>query len=65
MRLEVTPDRISAWIDDKPVVNVSIAGRGIGLRPGDIKLSAPFGFASYNSTGSVRKIEYRLLNSRR
>ena len=28
---------------------------------GDIKLSAPFGFASYNTTGGIRKIEYRPL----
>ena len=59
-RLNVTEDRIHAWIDDQPVVNVEIRGRTISLRSGDIKLSAPFGFASYNSTGALRKIEYRL-----
>jgi hypothetical protein len=59
-RLNVTEDRIQAWIDDQPVVNVEIRGRTVSLRPGDIKLSAPFGFASYNSTGALRKIEYRL-----
>ena len=63
MRLAVTAARISAWIDDREIVNVAIAGRTIGLRPGDIKLSTPFGFASYNSTGAIRKVEYRLLNS--
>jgi len=61
MRLEVTPDRIAAWIDDKPIVNVVITGRAIALRPGEIKLSAPFGFASYNTRGAVRKVEYREL----
>ena len=59
-RLNVAEDRIQAWIDDQPVVNVEIRGRTVSLRPGDIKLSAPFGFASYNSTGALRKIEYRL-----
>jgi hypothetical protein len=63
LRLQVTPDRIRAWIDDQPVVNVNIAGRAISLRQGEIKLSAPFGFASYNSTGALRKIEYRTLPS--
>ena len=63
MRLAVTAARISAWIDDREIINVAIAGRTIGLRPGDIKLSTPFGFASYNSTGAVRKVEYRLLTS--
>lgn len=60
-RLNVSEDRIQAWIDDQPIVNVQIKGRTISLRPGDIKLSAPFGFASYNSTGALRKIEYRLI----
>ena len=61
MRLAVTPDRISAWIDDQQVINVMITGRKIGLRIGDIKFSAPFGFASYNTKGAIRKVEYRAL----
>jgi len=61
LRLRVTDDRIMAWIDDKPVIDVAIRGRSIGLRHGEIKLSAPFGFASYATAGALRKIEYRLL----
>jgi len=64
-RLEVTDDRILAWIDDRQIVNVAIAGRSVGLRYGEIKLSAPFGFASYATTGVLRKIEYRLLRAAR
>lgn len=60
-RVQVTDARIQVWIDDKPAVNVEIAGRSIALRYGEIKLSAPLGFASYGTTGGVRKIEYRLL----
>lgn len=61
MRLKVTDGRIEAWIDDESIVNVSVEGRTVGLRYGEIKLSAPFGFASYGTTGAIRKIEYRLL----
>ena len=61
LRLQVAGDRIMAWIDDKQIINVDVAGRKVGLRFGDMKLSAPLGFASYLTTGSVRKIEYRLL----
>ena len=61
LRLLVTADRIQAWIDDKPVINVEIAGRTVGLRFAEMKLSAPFGFASYLTKGAVRKIEYRTL----
>jgi hypothetical protein len=60
-RIEVTDEKIRAWIDEKLVVNTAIGGRSIGLRPGDIKLSVPFGFASYRTRGALRKIEYRLL----
>jgi hypothetical protein len=61
MRLRVTADRIRAWIDDEPVINVEIRGRSVALRYGEIELSAPFGFASYGTTGALRKIEYRVL----
>ncbi len=63
LRLRLTGDRITAWIDDRQVVNVVIAGRSISLRHGDIKLSAPFGFASYLTTGALRHIEYCVLNT--
>jgi hypothetical protein len=60
-RLRVTPDRIMAWIDDAPVIDVVITGRKISLRFGETKLSAPFGFTSYNTAGGIRKVEYRPL----
>jgi len=64
-RLQVTDQRIMAWIDSQAIINVAIAGRAVGLRPGEIKLSAPFGFASYATRGGLRKIEYRLMRSPR
>jgi hypothetical protein len=62
-RIQVTDERIQAWIDDKPIIDVHIAGRRISLRPGDTRLTAPLGFMSYNTTGALRKIEYRLLRT--
>ena len=64
-RLEVTAARIRAWIDDQKIVDVLVGGRPVTLRQGDIKLSAPFGFASYSTIGAVRKIEYRALAASR
>lgn len=61
LRLRVTPERITAWIDEKQIVDVAIAGRRVGLRPGEIGLNTPLGFASYNTAGELRKIEYRVL----
>ncbi len=62
-RLQVTGSHIKAWIDDQPTVNVAITGRTISLRPGEIKLSVPFGFAAYRTAGALRKIEYRRLGT--
>jgi len=33
----------------------------VDLRRGEMNLSAPLGFASYNTAGGIRKIEYRPL----
>jgi hypothetical protein len=61
LRLRVTDERITAWIDEARVIDIATAGRSIDLRRGEIKLSAPFGFASYATTGALRRIEYRVL----
>jgi len=61
LRLRVTDDRIQAWIDNEPVIDVYFATRVIGLRPGEIELSKPFGIASYSTTARLRKLEYRIL----
>lgn len=61
LRLQVTDDRLRAWIDEEPVINVIITGRSLSLRPGPTKLSLPFGFSSYNTTGALRRIELRQL----
>jgi hypothetical protein len=60
-RLRVTAARITVWIDGKSIIDADIGGRRIDLRAGEIEKSAPFGFASYATASSIRKIEYRPL----
>jgi len=60
-RLEVRPDRVRAWIGDASVFDVPVTGREINLRRGEIKLSAPLGFASYATRGAIRNVAYREL----
>src|SRR5579871_481634 len=62
LRLRVTDVRIQAWIDEELVVDAYIGDRAIGLRPGEIELSRPFGIASYATTAKLRKLEYRLIS---
>ena len=61
LRLRVTDNRISAWIDNQPVIDVDISNTGIDLRPGEIELSKPMGIASYETVAKLRHIEYRTI----
>jgi hypothetical protein len=61
-RLRVTGDGVRAWIDDEQAIDVYIGSREVGLRPGEIELSKPFGVASYSTTAKLRKLEYRLIS---
>ena len=59
--LRVTSERIQAWIGDEQVIDAAIGNRNVGLRPGEIELSKPFGIASYSTTARLRRIELRPL----
>lgn len=61
VRIEVRPDDIRAWVNRRPVVNVSIKGRQVGLRPGYIDHCLPFGFATWNTEGRIRAVKVRRL----
>jgi hypothetical protein len=56
VRLEVRPEDLRVWVEGRPVVNVSIKGRNISLRPGFIDHCRPFGFASYATTARLRNV---------
>lgn len=60
VRIRVNKDRISAWIDDKSIVDVSTKDRKISIRP-ECDLSRPFGIATWRTTGAVRDIRVRTL----
>lgn len=63
IRVRVTDKAISAWIDDKQVINQSIVGRRISTRP-EVDLSKPLGISAWESTSHLRKIEIRELNKK-
>jgi hypothetical protein len=46
-------------------IDAYIANREVGLRPGEIELSRPFGIASYSTTAKLRKLEYRQIAASR
>lgn len=60
IRVRVEDDRIQCWIDDERIVDQSIEGRKISIRP-EVDLSCPFGIASFQTTAALRNIKIRKL----
>lgn len=60
-RLTVTPKEIKVWLDDRIIINQGVEGHQLAVRPGDIEQCMPFGLASYNTRGEVRKLQVQVL----
>lgn len=60
-RIEVREDDLQVWINGAPMVNVSIKGRKLTLRSGDIDTCVPLGFATWRSVGEIRSVAIQRL----
>lgn len=60
VRVRVTKDKITCWIDDKQLVDQSIKGRKLSIRP-EVEVSRPLGICSWRTTAALRNIKYRTL----
>lgn len=58
IRLRVSDTDIQAWIDGKRIVNQKTAGKKLSIRK-EVELSRPLGFATWQTTGALRKIRIR------
>jgi sugar phosphate isomerase/epimerase len=61
IRVRVTPEKLSAWIDDEQQIDVDLQGRKVGMRSGEIELSQPFGLASFRTRAAIAGIRIRSL----
>ena len=61
VRLRVTPENLSAWIDGKQVVDIDIAGRKVSLRAGPMESYVPLSLTTYNTAASIRKVVFKPL----
>jgi Domain of Unknown Function (DUF1080) len=59
-RARVTDEVIRCWIDDKQIVDVAHKDREIRTRI-EVRANQPLGFATWATSGAVRKIELRRL----
>jgi hypothetical protein len=58
IRLRVVPGKITAWLDDKVIVDANTKGRRISIRP-EVDPSTPLGIASYRTEAALRNISIR------
>jgi hypothetical protein len=60
IRLRVTKEKIEAWVDKEKIVDVETKDRKIDLR-WEMETMPPFGFATYYTTGGLRRIVVKRL----
>ncbi|RBP42607.1 hypothetical protein DES53_106316 [Roseimicrobium gellanilyticum] len=54
IRIEVTPETLSVWLDDRSLAKADISRAQLSLRSGEIDRCVPFGFATYGTEGRIR-----------
>lgn len=58
VRIRVTPAKIEAWLDGKPIVNQAITGRTIDTRI-EVDASRPLGVAAWRTRSALRNIRLK------
>ena len=61
IRLRVTDANLQGWLRGNQIFNEDIQGRKVSLRPGQIDMCAPFGIATFQTTGEIRNLTIRNL----
>ncbi len=62
IRVAVRDARVQVWIDDQRVIDQSIAGRTLSLRP-EVELNKPLGLCSFETRAALRNIAIRRLKA--
>lgn len=61
VKLRVTPEKLSVWIDGKQIIDEDIQGRKIGVRPGPIESYLPLSLTTFNTTAAIRSVKFSAL----
>lgn len=61
VRLRVTSDKLTAWLDDEVIVDMNTEGAYFDIRP-EVSLSRPVGIAAFQTSAALRNIRYRELD---
>jgi hypothetical protein len=60
IRLRVTPEKIQAWIDNDPMVDIDATDKKFSIRL-EVEPSKPLGIATWSTTGALRNLRLRRL----
>jgi hypothetical protein len=60
IKLQVTSEKITAWVDDEKLVDFDYTGHELNVRP-EVYLSKPFGICSWNTTSEIMNITMQKL----
>ncbi len=59
IKLQVTGEKVIAWIDDEKLVDFNYPGHRLSLRA-EVQLSKPFGLFTWQTTGEIRNIRLEI-----
>ncbi len=54
--LRVTEAHFKFWVDQEKLIDCDIQGRTISMRTGEIELSKPLGFSTFDTTGLIKDV---------
>jgi len=54
--LRVTDTHFKFWVDHEKLIDCDIQGRKISMRTGEIELSKPLGFSTFDTTGFIKDV---------
>jgi hypothetical protein len=60
-RLRVTAENISAWLDDKQIVDQDIKDRKVSLREGPIDAYMPLSITTFNTMAAIKNVRMKAL----
>jgi hypothetical protein len=59
IRVRVSETKIEAWIDQDKLVDLTIVGRKVGLRSGEIESLVPLGVGTWQTSAALRNVRIR------
>lgn len=62
IRVRVSETKIEAWIDQAKLVDLSIVGRKIGLRSGEIESLVPLGVGTWQTSAALKNVRIRTVD---